>query len=107
MIFNIYIPRMLGSVTTKTVYDTFNNLNIGYVTDLNMFRRVNENHYPYYFAFIELELYNTNESVRLIDKLENNHGSTKLTYDEEAGQYWEVKKYIPRETKTTSYKTYK
>ena len=96
MIFNIYIPRMLGSVTKKTVYDTFNHLNIGYVTDLNMFRKINENNYPYYFAFIELELYNTNESERLIDKLDND-GSTKLTYDEEAEQYWEVKKYIPRE----------
>jgi hypothetical protein len=101
MIFNIYIPRMLGSVTKKTVYDTFNNLNIGYVTDLNMFRRLNENHYPYYFAFIKLELYNTNESERLKDKL-NNNGTTTITYDEEAEQYWEIKKYIPKEQRQKS-----
>lgn len=101
MIFNIYIPRMLGSVTNKTVYDTFNNLNIGYVTDLNMFRRVNENHYPYYFAFIKLELYNTSESQCLKDKL-NNNGTTTITYDEEAEQYWEIKKYIPKDLRQKS-----
>lgn len=95
MIFNIYIPRMLGSITKKTVYDTFNNLNIGYVIDVNMFRRVNETNYPYCFAFIKLELYNTNESFRLQDKLDN-YGTTTLTYDEEAEQCWEIKKYLPR-----------
>ena len=96
MSLSIYIPRMLGSVNKKTVYEAFKNMGIGSVTELDMIYKINENKNPYYFAFLKLDPYNTPQSNALQNKL-NKNKETQLVYDEEAGQYWEIKKYIPRE----------
>lgn len=96
MSLSIYIPRMLGSVNRKTVYDAFNHMDIGQVTELDMVYKINENLNPYYFAFIKITPYNTPQSRALQDKLDI-HTPIPLVYDEEAGQYWEIKKYIPRD----------
>tara|TARA_B110000285_G_scaffold82147_2_gene94618 strand:+ start:2249 stop:2788 length:540 start_codon:yes stop_codon:yes gene_type:complete len=96
MSLSIYIPRMLGSVNKKTVYEAFNSMGIGSVTELDMIYKVNENRNPYYFAFVKLNPYNTPQSNALQYELNKNKES-HLVYDEEAGQYWEIKKYIPRE----------
>ena len=65
------------------------------IIDIDMHRKRNENGYYYYFAFIKLHLYETNEAERLYDILEQK-GIMHLVYDEEAFQYWEVKKHIPK-----------
>lgn len=96
MSLSIYIPRMLGSVNKKTVYEAFNSMCIGSVTELDMIYKINENMNPYYFAFVKLNPYNTPQSNALQHEL-NKYKETHLVYDEEAGQYWEIKKYIPRE----------
>jgi hypothetical protein len=96
MSLNIYIPRMLGSVTKKTVQDSFNALGIGRVDEIDMVYKVNENRNAYYFAFIKISPYNTPQSAALQRNL-NKHKYIRFTYDEEAGQYWEIKKYIPRD----------
>jgi len=96
MSLNIYIPRMLGTVTKKTIQDSFNALGIGRVDEIDMVYKVNENHNAYYFAFIKIAPYNTPQSAALQRNL-NKHKYIRLTYDEEAGQYWEIKKYIPRD----------
>ena len=96
MSLSIYIPRMLGSVNKKTVYEAFNSMGIGSVTELDMIYKINENMNPYYFAFVKLNPYNTPQSNALQHEL-NKYKETHLVYDEEAGQYWEIKKYIPRE----------
>ena len=96
MSLNIYIPRMLGSVTKKTVQDSFNALGIGRVDEIDMVYKVNENRNAYYFAFIKISPYNTPQSVALQTNL-NKNKYIRFTYDEEAGQYWEIKKYIPRD----------
>ena len=96
MALNIYIPRMLGSVTKKTIQDSFNALGIGRVDEIDMVYKVNENHNAYYFAFIKIAPYNTPQSAALQRNL-NKHKYIRFTYDEEAGQYWEIKKYIPRD----------
>ena len=96
MSLNIYIPRMLGSVTKKTIQDSFNALGIGRVDEIDMVYKVNENHNAYYFAFIKIAPYNTPQSAALQRNL-NKHKYIRFTYDEEAGQYWEIKKYIPRD----------
>ena len=95
MSLSIYIPRMLGTVNRVTVHNAFNNMGIGKVTDLDMVYKINENRNAYYFAFITISLYNTPQSSSLLKKL-NEQKKTQLVYDEEAGQYWEIKKYIPR-----------
>ena len=87
---------MLGSVTKKTIQDSFNTLGIGRVDEIDMVYKVNENRNAYYFAFIKIAPYNTPQSAALQRSL-NKHKYIRLTYDEEAGQYWEIKKYIPRD----------
>ena len=87
---------MLGSVTKKTVQDSFNALGIGRVDEIDMVYKVNENRNAYYFAFIKISPYNTPQSVALQTNL-NKNKYIRFTYDEEAGQYWELKKYIPRD----------
>ena len=96
MSLSIYIPRMLGSVNKKTVHEAFKTMGIGSVTELDMIYKVNENRNPYYFAFLKINPYNTPQSNALQYELNKNKES-HLVYDEEAGQYWEIKKYIPRE----------
>ena len=87
---------MLGTVTKKTVQDSFNALGIGRVDEIDMVYKVNENRNAYYFAFIKISPYNTPQSVALQTNL-NKNKYIRFTYDEEAGQYWEIKKYIPRD----------
>jgi len=101
MSLNIYIPRMLGSVTKKTVQDSFNALGIGRVDEIDMVYKVNENRNAYYFAFIKISPYNTPQSVALQTNL-NKNKYIRFTYDEEAGQYWEIKKYIPRDQRNNN-----
>jgi|SaaInlV_150m_DNA_3_1039698.scaffolds.fasta_scaffold05150_4 hypothetical protein len=96
MSLSIYIPRILGTVKKKTIYDTFNHMGIGRVTELDMVYKINENHNAYYFAFIKISPYNTPQFTSLQNEL-NKKKSSQLVYDEEAGQYWEIKKYIPRD----------
>jgi hypothetical protein len=95
-ILNVYIPRMLGNINKKTVTDTFTELNIGNVFYIDMHKRVNENNNSYYFAFISLELYDT-ESAKNIKRILNRDGITRITYDTKNKQYWEVKQHIHRE----------
>jgi len=94
-VIKIYIPRILGSVTQKTICHTFERLNIGKVSYVDMHRKRNENNRIYYFAFLDIELYDTPVANNLCKTLAANE-LVKLVYDEEAAQYWEIKKHIPR-----------
>ena len=96
MSLSIYIPRILGSVNKQEIYETFDRMGIGNVTELDMVYKINENRNAYYFAFIKINPYNTPQYAALQYKL-NNTKQTQLVYDEEAGQYWEIKNYIPRD----------
>jgi len=60
-----------------------------------MHRKINENNRIYYFAFLDIDLYNTPVANDLY-KILNTNQLVKLVYDEEAAQYWEIKKHIPR-----------
>ena len=95
-ILEIYIPRMLGNVSQTLVKNSFHNLKIGRVFYIDMYKKINENGYPYYFAFIKLSLYDSNFA-----NLVKNRVKTKkimhLVYDKENNQYWELKEHIPRE----------
>jgi len=78
------------------IHDAFNRMGIGRVTELDMVYKINENYNAYYFAFIKISPYNTPQSADLQYEL-NKNKHTNLVYDEEAGQYWVINKYIPRE----------
>ena len=91
----IYIPRMLGSVRKKLIVDTFNSLNIGYTSQIEMYQRRNVHNHTYYFTFLNLQLYKTPAATNFYNEL-NNKGKLNLIYDEFTSNYWEVKKHIPR-----------
>jgi hypothetical protein len=91
---NIFIPRILSSVSKKNIKDTFRSMNIGDVTYIDMRRRMNEKRSVYSFAFLNVDLMNTPKSNEITEKI-NKNGSTQLFYDDE--NYWELKHYIPHE----------
>ena len=84
---------MLGTTTRRDVVNTFNQMNIGNVFYIDMHKRVNENRNAYYFAFLIVNLYDTPESKK-IENVLNNTGITRLYYNEENEKYWEIKKHI-------------
>ena len=67
----MYIPRILGTTTTKDVVNTFKYLNIGNVFYIDMHKRVNENQNAYYFAFLIVNLFDTPESKKIENVLAN------------------------------------
>lgn len=94
-VIDIYIPRILGDVSNKVVKNAFYNLNIGKVIELDMHRKKNENGYHYFFAFLKVELLDSEDANRMCTLLEE-RGIMHLVYDEEATQYWEIKKHVPK-----------
>lgn len=98
-IINLYIPRILGNIKRNTIVNTFSNMNIGDIFYIDMYKKINENNNPYYFAFISINLYDNNKADNL-KKLLDEKGSTRITYDYGKNHYWEVKKHIPRSMRT-------
>lgn len=98
---SIYIPRILGNVKRKDIVETFNRLDIGNVTYVDMHKKINDKRHTYYFAFITVELYNSTAAKQLVAVL-NKENITKMVYDEESNNYWELKKFIRRDQRTPS-----
>jgi hypothetical protein len=69
-------------------------MNIGVVTYIDLHSRVNEMNYRYAFAFISIELFDTDMAQHILHKL-NQHGRAHIPYDDR--NYWEIKYYIPKE----------
>lgn len=93
---DIYIPRILGTVNESDITKSFHYLNVGNVIYIDMYKKINENGYPYYFAFITLELYNSSLATLLKERMYTRQ-IMHLVYDEENNQYWEIKKHVPKE----------
>ena len=93
---DIYIPRILGTVREDDVKESFHYLNVGNVIYIDMYKKINENGYSYYFAFITLELYNSSLATLLKERMYTRQ-IMHLVYDEENNQYWEIKKHVPKE----------
>lgn len=87
---NVYIPRILGSVKKNEVIESFSQMDIGKVTNINMISKINEKKNKYYFAFITIKLFDTLRSTNFKNSLYK-HNMIRLLYDEEAAQYWEIK----------------
>jgi hypothetical protein len=97
----IYIPRILDSVSNKTITDTFEIMRIGSVYYIDKHRKVNERNKVYHFAFINIELFDTPEAKSFMYSIMRN-GSFKLIYDAANFLYWEVKPYVDREKRAPS-----
>lgn len=91
----VYIPRILGSVTKTEIVDVFKRMDIGKVKYIDLVSKINEKKNKYHYAFITIELYSTVRSVNFKNSI-HKHGMIRLLYDEEAAQYWEIKLKIER-----------
>ena len=98
----IFIPRILGTITKNTVIKTFRELRIGNITFIDMHKKINENNNAYSFAFISIDLYN-NEYTKTFKHILDTKEYTRVTYDYHKNQYWEIKKHILPEFRTKSY----
>ena len=97
----IFIPRILGSITKNTVINTFKDLRIGNITSIDMHKKINENNNAYSFAFISINLYD-NEYTKTFKHILDTKEYTRVTYDYHKNQYWEIKKHILPEFRTKS-----
>ena len=95
MTLQIYIPRILGNIHNTQIIEQFNTMNIGKIVNIDMHKKINENGYPYSFAFIKLQLYESRNATIFKNNLEQLN-NFQLFYDEEAGKYLEIKKHISR-----------
>lgn len=98
----IFIPRILGTITKNAVIKTFKELRIGNITNIDMHKKINENNNAYSFAFISIDLYD-NEYTKTFKHILDTKEYTRVTYDYHKNQYWEIKKHILPEFRTKSY----
>ena len=97
----IYIPRILGSVKKSEIRDIFIHMDIGTVKDIDMRYKMNENRHPYYYAFIDIQLFGTVRANTFKSSL-NTHGMLRLLYDEEAAQYWEIRLHVEKKNRNNA-----
>jgi hypothetical protein len=103
---NIYIPRILGKIKQNDINEIFHNSGIGHITYIDMHFKINENKKPYYFAFLSIDLYDTDFANYIYYKIiyEN---IFKFNYDNKTNNYWELKKHIPINNRTKTNETLK
>jgi hypothetical protein len=96
---DIYIPRILGKIKQNDITEIFHNSGIGYITYIDMHYKINENKKPYYFAFLSIDLYDTDFANYMYYKIiyEN---IFKFNYDNKNTNYWELKKHVPLDKRT-------
>lgn len=93
---HIFIPRILSNITKEFIVNTFRNMGVGNITYIDMHSRINEMGYRYSFAFITIELFDSDIANYMMQKL-NNYGNAQIPYEER--NYWEIKLYIPKENR--------
>jgi hypothetical protein len=93
---HIFIPRILSNISKEFVVNTFYNMKIGNITYIDMHTRINEMGYRYSFAFITIELFDSDMAKYIMQKL-NSHGNAQIPYEER--YYWEIKLFIPKENR--------
>lgn len=91
---NIFIPRILDNISESDINQAFYEMNIGIVTYIDLHTRVNEMNHRYSFAFISIELFDSDMAQNILYKL-NQHGRAHIPYDDR--NYWEIKYFIPKE----------
>jgi hypothetical protein len=91
----IYIPRILGSVKRAQIKESFINMEIGKIIDIDMKFKINENKNAYYYAFITIELFDTIRANNFQNSVYD-FGMIRLLYDEKNAQYWEIKHHVKK-----------
>jgi hypothetical protein len=93
-IINVFIPRILYNISEMDINQAFYEMNIGVVTYIDLHTRVNEMNYRYSFAFMTIQLFESEMARNILHKL-NQYGRAHIPYDDR--NYWEIKYFIPKE----------
>jgi len=99
-VIKFFIPRIANDVSKDTIKRTFQKLLIGDISEIDMYRKKSKKG-PYWFAFVEVNLYDTSCAEAIRRRLEEK-GSTKIIYDEP--EFWEIKSYVPVEERCVNKK---
>lgn len=89
----LFIPRILPNVSKKQLVDRFAELHIGRVTHIHSKYRVNEKKNEYWFAFIRITPWNTEEGYRFWNQVVVCKETIPLEYFEKGVSkylYWEI-----------------
>jgi len=95
---NIFIPRILANISEDYIKSVFLEMNIGNITYIDLHTRFNELNYRYSFAFITVQLFDTDMAHSILYKM-NSYGRAHIPYDDR--NYWEIKYFIPKEQRNT------
>jgi len=96
---DIFVPCIKPTILSEDMKKMFHTMNIGKITSIDMHCKVNANRRKYAFAFITVELYDTEAGTQLYENTLDQK-CYRLMYD--SPLYWEVKSYIPYESRCSS-----
>lgn len=89
----LFIPRILPNVNKKFIESYFLKKNIGICLDIKAKNRVNENGYPYWFAFITIQIFDTMIGRKFYDKVVTQEKTEVVEYYDlraKNQKYWEI-----------------
>ena len=102
-IMSIYIPHVFSNITEEKIMDTFHNLNIGKVSNVDLVGKVGKAG-PYNSAYVHFEYWaDVAHSVNIQKKLKSGDKDVRIVYDDP--WYWLIfenhaKKFVPNQRKT-------
>lgn len=89
----LFIPRILPNVNKKFIESYFLKKNIGICLDIKSKNRVNENGYPYWFAFITIQIFDTMIGRKFYNKVVEQEKTEVVEYYDHRAKnqkYWEI-----------------
>lgn len=86
----LFIPRLLPTISKQYICDYFKSNKIGIVNEINAKYRVNENKNKYWFAFLNVQFFDTSYGNKMYQKIIEKEKTAYMFYDEFEGKYWEI-----------------
>jgi len=88
--FSICIPRVFGNISNKRIVDTFENMRLGLVRDINIIWKTNNDGANYKMAFIHFDKWNdeSDAAMNLRKRIEDPNLEARVVYDDP--WYWVI-----------------
>jgi hypothetical protein len=86
----LFIPRLLPNISKQFICEYFKTKKIGIVTDINAKHRVNENHNKYWFAFVNVQFFDTSYGKNMYQNIVEKEKTEYMFYNELEDKYWEI-----------------
>ena len=86
----LFIPRLLPNISKQFICEYFKTNKIGIVTDINAKHRVNENKNKYWFAFVNVQFFDTSYGKNMYQNIVEKEKTEYMIYNELEHKYWEI-----------------